>query len=368
MRNLKKIIAVVVTLVMLFAITSISASAATAPVFALYGKTETNLTVAAGNAENQEYYELTVYLEDTENQVGAIQGVITYNPTIFTYHQEASELGAALDDGSNTVANSLALDEAGTIKFVGVANEAGVWFILRFTVDAIGSASFGLVAEAANATGTAQLDVTAKPLENATVTDEAMINMEGGAILQKTVDLLTEPTQDLAFNVVIDSGAVATAEATHGEVTEIGTLLMYTKRLGNRELKIDMENKTGLVHASKAVAAEGPVASFVTNLRNIKWNGMGVSVSARAYIKFEDGTVIYSKNFNNVYETNSGYARESVIGVAVDAVKAGEYNSAKAAELGYNLDAINTIVGQSAISGQDRIDLLKFIADCYEAN
>lgn len=593
MRNLKKIIAVVVTLVMLFAITSISASAATAPVFSLYGKTETNLTVAAGSGENQEFYELTVYLEDAESQVGAIQGVITYDPAIFTYQAEASELGAALvdDDGYNTVENSLALDEAGTIKFVGVANEAGTWFILRFTVDAIGSASFGLVAEAANATGTAHLDVTAKSLENATITDEAMINMEGGAILQKTPGLTNpkyilsgdpytgekkpmnvtivepqtgdaiiesinwekglikgitstpavtdevntvqatvafnyntmgnlnktmyngnrymffylelpedtaagfrvgtnfyldgttpkyctanqydtfylladdsdtwvgktptagdafnaasgaaywaaipagfkgivrinldkqtgvaeedylrytlyqlalsvkidegktfslslpwfaedyteeydaraldvpvraeEPVQDLAFNVNIDSAAVAAAEATYGEVTEIGTLLMYTKRLGNRELKIDMADKTGLVHASKAVAAEDAVESFVTNLNNIKWNGMGVSVSARAYIKFADGTVIYSKNFNNVYETNSGYARESVIGVAVDAVNADEYDAAKAAKYGYNVEAIKTIANQTAISGQDRIDLLNFIADCYKAN
>lgn len=595
MRNLKKIIAVVVTLVMLFAITSISASAAAAPVFSLFGKTETNLTVAAGAEENQEFYELTVYLEDAESQVGAIQGVITYDPTIFVYQAEASELGAALDDGYNTVENSLSCDDNGTIKFVGVANEAGTWYVLRFTVVATGSASFGLVAEAANATGTAHLDVSAKALEDATITDEAMINMEGGAILKNTAGLpnpkniltgenytgalkgmngvmvepktaitkfdawnqglingydivltggtlheasgyhqvggldfytmadagnkelyngltsiffyveipdgaevgfkfynncyatgaanqyktanqyttyhllengsdkwvsrsastgdkynptgaayffgfpagfkgivridykqwmgedlyqkvspyaigswwaykadeldgsvikmsmpwlveeyteeydprtlnvttkseYTEPTQDLAFNVTVDSDAVAAAEATYGEVTEIGTLLMYTKRLGNRELKIDMADKTGLVHASKAVAADEAVESFVTNLNNIKWNGMGVSVSARAYIKFADGTVIYSKNFNNVYETNSGYARESVIGVAVDAVNAGEYDAAKAAELGYDVDAIKAIVGQTAISGQDRIDLLNFIADCYKAN
>lgn len=368
MRNLKKIIAVVVTLVMLFAITSISASAAAAPVFSLFGKTETNLTVAAGAEENQEFYELTVYLEDAESQVGAIQGVITYDPTIFVYQAEASELGAALDDGYNTVENSLSCDNNGTIKFVGVANEAGTWYVLRFTVVATGSASFGLVAEAANATGTAHLDVSAKALEDATITDEAMINMEGGAILQKTPNLETEPAQELTFSVKVDPDAVAAAEVKHGEATDVGVLFMYTKRLNYRELKIDMADKTGLVHASKAVAADDAVESFVTKLNNIKWNGMGVSVSARAYIKFADGTVIYSKNFNNVYETNSGYARESVIGVAVDAVNAGEYDAAKADALGYDVDAIKAIVGQTAISGQDRIDLLNFIADCYKAN
>ena len=580
MRNLKKIIAVVVTLVMLFALASVSASAATAPVFSLRGATEVSLTEAAADGESAQYYELAVHLEDADKTVGAIEGVITYDPAVFTYKETA--LGAALKaDAANTVENTVDATEAGKVKFVGLSTEAGVWFVLRFSIVDEGSADFALEAKAANRTGTAYLNVTVNGAST-TIVDENMISMEGGAILKNTVGLpnpknvltgenytgdkkgmdakeltpktavtsmpvwnkgllegveftnsgeetqqinfsyratesiytggtellyyvevpegekvefelranfseyitvdgktqkytfignnydanflllkdgetewktlkankykleleegfkglirvpyknlaytgsgptagiskpssnaspyelhvyfsnvtpgttvlssypwivaectaeydpyvvnvgakseYSEPTQDLTFNVTIDSDLVAEAEAKYGEVVEAGTLFMYTQRLAYRELSLDMADTTGLVKASKTFGAEEEIVGFTANLRNIKWSAMGVSVSARSYIKFAGGTVIYSKNYNNEFETNAGYARESVIGVAVDIVKAGDYSAAKAAELGYNEDAIKTIANNTSITGQDRKDLLNFIADCY---
>lgn len=583
MRNLKKIIAVVVTLVMLFALASVSASAATAPVFSLRGATEVSLTEAAADGESAQYYELAVHLEDADKTVGAIEGVITYDPAVFTYKETA--LGAALKaDAANTVENTVDATEAGKVKFVGLSTEAGVWFVLRFSIVAEGPADFALEAKAANRTGTAYLNVTVNGAST-TIVDENMISMEGGAILKNTVGLpnpknvltgenyngdkkgmdakeltpktavtsmpvwnkgllegveftnsgeetqqinfsyratesiytggtellyyvevpegekvefelranfseyitvdgktqkytfignnydanflllkdgetewktlkankykleleegfkglirvpyknltytgtgptagiskpssnaspyelhvyfsnvtpgttvlssypwivaectaeydpyvvnvgakseYSEPTQDLTFNVTIDSALVAEAEAKYGEVVEAGTLFMYTQRLAYRELSLDMADTTGLVKASKTFGAEEEIVGFTANLRNIKWSAMGVSVSARSYIKFAGGTVIYSKNYNNEFETNAGYARESVIGVAVDIVKAGDYSAAKAAELGYNEDAIKTIANKTSITGQDRKDLLNFIADCYKQN
>lgn len=582
MRNLKKIIAVVVTLVMLFALASVSASAATAPIFSLRGATEVSLTEAAADGESAQYYELAVHLEDADKTVGAIEGVITYDPAVFTYKETA--LGAALKaDAANTVENTVDATEAGKVKFVGLSTEAGVWFVLRFSIVAEGPADFALEAKAANRTGTAYLNVTVNGAST-TIVDENMISMEGGAILKNTVGLpnpknvltgenyntgdkkglnavfvepsaaidkptwtkglmagydltaadngeakidiytqanvkgqsdiyngltslffyvevpddvetairmynnfnqppsnsgkkyltathyttfhfldndsdawvsksavpgdkwnegsntgyycplpagfkglvrvdylnfigaewynrvsaysmgftfiklaegttikfskpwlaeeytseyeprsfneydkseYSEPTQDLTFNVTIDSALVAEAEAKYGEVVEAGTLFMYTQRLAYRELSLDMDDTTGLVKASKTFGADDEIVGFTANLRNIKWSAMGVSVSARSYIKFADGTVIYSKNYNNEFETNAGYARESVIGVAVDIVKAGDFNAAKAAELGYNVDAIKTIANKTSITGQDRKDLLNFIADCY---
>ncbi len=364
MRNFKKIIAVVVTLVMLFAIASISASAATAPVFSLRGATEVNFTKAAAEGESAEYYELAVFLEDADHQVGAIDGVITYDPEVFTF--KVAELGAALqvlEDG-NTVENSIVDDGNGTIKFVGLSEEVGVWFVLKFSVIAEKEGvAFGLVARGANAEGTAALEVTTKAT-SATVTNEEMINMEGGAILQKTPNLETEPAQELTFSVKVDPDAVAAAEVKHGAATDVGVLFMYTKRLNYRELSLNMTDKTGLAQAEQPI--EGDIADFTVNLANIKWNAMGVSVSARAYIKFTDGTVIYSKNFNNGFETNAGNARESVIGVAVDAVKAGHYDRDKAVSLGYDVANIQAIAELNTIVDQDRIDLLSFIADCYK--
>lgn len=583
MRNLKKIIAVVVTLVMLFAVASVSVSAAAAPVFSLRGATEVSLTEAAADGESAQYYELAVHLEDADKTVGAIEGVITYDPAVFTYKETA--LGAALKaDAANTVENTVDATEAGKVKFVGLSTEAGVWFVLRFSIVAEGSADFALEAKAANRTGTAYLNVTVNGAST-TIVDENMISMEGGAILKNTVGLpnpknvltgenytgdkngmdakeltpktavtsmpvwnkgllegveftnsgeetqeikfsyratesiytggtellyyvevpegekvefelranfseyitvdgetqkytfignnydanflllkdgetewktleankykleleegfkgiirvpyknlaytgsgptagirkpssnaspyelhvyfsnvtpgttvlssypwivaectaeydpyvvnvgakseYSEPTQDLTFNVVVDEDLVAAAEAQYGEVVEMGTLLMYTKRLNYRELKIDMADKTGLVTASKAYAADEAVESFTVNLNNIKWSAMGVSVSARAYIEFANGTVIYSKNYSNEFETNAGNARESVIGVAVDAVKAGDFDAAKATDLGYDVAAIQAIANQTSIAGQDRKDLLNFIADCYKQN
>ncbi len=614
MRNLKKIIAVVVTLVMLFAITSISASAATAPVFSLRGATEVNfLKEVETEGDPAQYYELAVYLEDAGEQVGAIQGVITYEPEIFTYKDAV--LGSALSSDLNSVDNSIKVQydeseaETGTIKFVGLSEKSGEWFVIRFRItgeEKVG-ATFALKAYAANKESSASLEVNTKSIAS-TIVDEELINMEGGAILQKTHGLssekhvvdgtlyegngtvvnatvaapkaaianknlttkidtdgdsvkettvtigalsasdrtlvglnapiyqfvrsdddrvsewafsynainyessniqlnagadsiffyvelpegdeevylgatfgmyntadvmknlavthnipvylmwegenewveyrsvqadmynvplpqgfkglvridhsalkavdfslarvnlylrsldvnttaymslpwlaydfdaatceawyfashekASEPTQELTFDVKVDAQMLALKEATlKSEVVEVGTLFMYTKRLAYRELTLDMTDKTGLAKASRVLEDDETLESFTVNLKNIRWDAMGVSVSARAYIKFKDGTVIYSRNYHNEFETNAGYARESVIGVALDAIDAGHYDTVLAAKYGYDVDNINSIATDALsthkLTGDDRILLLNFIADCYEAS
>ncbi len=624
MRNLKKIIAVVVTLVMLFAITSISASAATAPVFSLRGATEVNFLKEVDNeGDPAQYYELAVYLEDAGEQVDAIQGVITYEPEIFTYKDAV--LGSALSsdlNSLNSVDNSIKVQydeskaETGTIKFVGLSDKAGEWFVIRFRItreEKVG-ATFALKAYAANKESSASLEVNTKSIAS-TVVDEELINMEGGAILQKTYGLtndkyiltgqeyngekkalnavfvnpktaITEyaswemgmveghditltggtadavsgklvmpefkffteahegdktlyygltslffylevpadtevalklnnncylkdganqyktanqkvpfyfmaegadtwvskkptqkdeynpdnlstagvdaayyvkvpvgfkgvvrvdyenlmgkvndvsikdivtcysmsfffaytagstaegatvklsmpwlaeeyteeynphaiathvqadkPTQELTFDVKVDAQMLALKEAAlNSEVVEVGTLFMYTKRLAYRELTLNMTDKTGLAKASYTITAndrnEGfeSLEDFTVYLKNIRWDAMGVSVSARAYIKFKDGTVIYSRNYHNEFETNAGYARESVIGVALDAIVAGHYNTVLAAKYGYDVDNIKSIATTALsthnLTSDNRILLLNFIADCYKA-
>ena len=625
MRNLKKIIAVVVTLVMLFAITSISASAAAAPVFSLRGATEVNfLKEVETEGDPAQYYELAVYLEDADSQVGAIQGVITYDTEVFSY--KAAELGSALKaDDTNRVDNSIKVQydeseaETGTIKFVGLSEKAGEWFIIKFVIKGEKEgAAFGLVARGSNKEGSASLVVNTKSIAS-TIVDEELINMEGGAILQKThglssekhiihgtgykpeegaekkvmnatlirpkVDIVVgqnissafskganttytvvdstatafdypsvgltftsadetvtsgevkynyftsasatnriyanashimmyvetpadkvttfymqaaqistdsgstayngtyngydplyclavgadewktiypnwqdeynraygatssgnayrfalpagfkgiicldnskfvgytshnflrlqmlfgnvavgdtvvasipwithefnttdyegwyvntadkaeEPTQELTFDVKVDAEELALKEAAlNSKVVEVGTLFMYTKRLAYRELTLDMTDKTGLAKASRVLEDGETLESFTVNLKNIRWDAMGVSVSARAYIKFKDGTVIYSRNYHNEFETNAGYARESVIGVALDAIDAGHYDTVLAANYGYDVNSIQSIattaLSTHKLTGDDRILLLNFIADCYKA-
>ncbi len=356
MCNLKKIIAVVVTLVMLFALASVSASAATAPKFALYGRSEAGLTDASAD-ETPEYYELEVYLENGD-EVGAIEGVITYDSTIFQYVATASELGDALDNGSNTMADSIKFVEEGKLEFVGISNTSGTWFVLKFAVTGAGPTSFSLEAKAANATGTAYLDVVANGTST-TITDEDLINVKGAAIL---VNENSAETQDLTFKVEIDE----TLAAGYGEITEVGVLMMFTKRLaqGHRELTLELGNAEGLVVAKKATADAN---DFTVDLKNIKPNAMGVNISARAYITFADGTTIYSKNFDNAMETNAGYGRETVIGVALDAIIAGEYNCDDAALV----EEIQAIAAEALsthkLTGDARTKVLEFIGEYYAA-
>ena len=608
MRNLKKIIAVVVTLVLIFSLASVSVSAATNLKFSLRGATQVGMLddYLANVGDSKEYYELAVYLDESaDGEVGAIQGVITYDTDAFTFEYEKSELGKALEAdnaGLNTKENSLLEEEKGTIKFVGLSNKAGVWYVLRFSInDAKTGAIFTLTARGSNAEGTASLTVTPDAL-SANIVDETgeIINMEGGAILQKTHGLSSEkkhiingadyegdkkvmnatvvcpefsiadmanagftpssgstvklvknklnvfdvpgveiareqdagngqvqlvygaaskknegiytgvntiflyvelpenttadfaltvrfydtvphneiklanlyndniyllengtdswkaysgnganttlpagfkglirversalgndlawdildvhvifrnfaegnpiyvslpwftnefntteyenwyvatleqtkePSQELTFDVKVDAEKLALKAATLGsEVVEVGTLFMYTKRLAYRELTLNMTDTKGLAKASYTITAndrnEGfkSLKDFTVNLKNIRWDAMGVSVSARAYIKFKDGTVIYSRNYHNEFETNAGYARESVIGVALDAISTGHYDTVLAAKYGYNVDNINSIATDALsthkLIGDDRILLLNFIADCYKA-
>ncbi len=363
MRNLKKIIAVVVTLVMLFAVASVSASAATAPKFALYGRSEAGFTDVSAD-ETPEYYELEVYLENGD-EVGAIEGVITYDPTIFQYVATASELGDALDNGSNTMANSIELVEEGKLKFVGISNTSGTWFVLKFTVGGAGSTSFSLSAKAANATGTAYLDVQANG-SAATITDEDLINVKGAAIL---VNENSAVTQDLTFKVEIDDTLVADYVEEYGEISEVGVLMMFTKRLaqGRRELTLALGNAEGLVVAKKATADAN---DFTVDLKNIKENAMGVNISARAYISFtkdDTTTTIYSKNFDNAMETNAGYGRETVIGVALDAIIAGEYKCDDTARVEEILAIANEALSTHKLTGDNRTKVLQFIGECYDS-
>lgn len=351
MRNLKKIIAVVVTLVMLIGVVGISASAAEAPVFSLNGKAETGLTETEGDVK--EFYELAVHLDDANGNVGGIEGVISYNTTSFEY--VGVDFNSAFVAAGNPENSVIDAETAGSIKFVGLANATGEWFVLKFKVKAEGNCQFSLSAKAANKTGTAYLNVTANG-DSTKISANDIINVEGAAILKTAAN---NGTQDLRFNIVVDDTAIS----TENPAVEVGVLMMFTKRLGYRDLTVEMiddENVTGLVVAKKTIAEGESVSSFVTNVRNMQRNALGVRVSARAYIKLADGeTVIYSKNFNSEFETNSGYASESVIGVAIDAINAGDCGEVPA--------EITEIIGKTSISEEERTTLMTFLYENYNA-
>lgn len=338
MRNFKKIVAVVVALVMLVGVVGISAAADQAPVLTLYGKTETSLT------NNEGYYGLAVYLDDAGSAVGGIEGVITYDTEEFEY------AGVVLSDnftGLNTAENSVACDGQGNIKFVGLATGTGEWFVLQFKVIKAGTGTFTLETKAANSTGTDYITVTAVN-EETEVKGSDIIKVEGAAI--KKVE--NPEAQDIKFNITVDNTLFPAEE----KVVEVGVLMMFTRRLGYRELTLDLEDTTGLVKASKLTDT---AAGFTANLNNMTVDALGVKISARAYIKCESGTVYYSNNYNMEFETNSGYASKSVIDVAreaaLDCTGADETTVAN----------IATILGKDSIKGDDRTALLSYINEYY---
>ncbi len=350
MRNLKKIIAVAVTLVMLLSVAVISASAADAPTLALYGKSTT-----APTGETGMYYELAVHLTDATNKVGGIEGTITYNKDVFTFVDVV--LNANFMEAGNEDADSVVADNgAGTIKFVGLndADSVGEWFVVRFTAVA-GKGTFTLAARGANTEN--YVDVTVKDSAEISVVDEDILKVEGATIK------LTNKTdrQDIKFNVVADADLLATKYANKN-VVEYGVMMMFTKRLGYRELTYKMvtDNEYGLAVAK--VSAD-TLCSFTANLNNMTPDALGVRVSARAYVKLEGDTIIYSNNFNLDKNTKSGYASKSVIDVARLAAL-GVANDTNDAD-----GSIRAMVQNSAgIFGENRTKLLDFIsANCKAA-
>lgn len=349
MRNLKKIIAVVVTLVMLLSVAGIAASAEGEPVLALQGKATTGLTNGQG------YYELAVHLTANNDQVGGIEGAITYDTAKFNY------VGAVLNAnfvaaGNPTEAVTVACtDDNGVVKFVGLNdnNSIGEWFVLQFEVVATGEATFAFEnVKGANTEG--YVTVVANG-DSTVVVDDNVVGVEGAQI-KKNAD---PEKQDIRFRVTV--GAAPEGRT----VVKYGMLLMFTKRLGYRELTYDMiaGHEEGLAWA-EVNAADVDGGEFAVNLNNMKANQLGVKVSARAYAVLDNGDVIYSSNYNNQFSTKAGYESKSVIDVSRLAARKiiDEAWCSDAAAVA----AIEDILDLASIKDANRATLLDFIANNYQ--
>ena len=350
MRNLKKIIAVVVTLVMLLSVATVAASAASEPTLALYGKAETGLT------KDQGYYELAVHLTANNDQVGGIEGAITYNTEILDYvdaQLNANFVNAGNPEEAVVVACT---DDNGVVKFVGLNNNdsIGEWFVLRFKVVAEGTAEFAFTGvKGANTEGY----VTVNVQNDATVaTDADFLKVEGAGIKMNADPNL----QDIRYRVVVDKSKLPEGKT----VKEYGLLLMFTKRLGYGELTYEMidANTTGLAWAK--IPGEYVTDEYAVNLNNMKASQIGVKVSARAFAVLSDDTKVYSKNYSEEFNTNAGYDSKSVVDVARLAARY-IIDVAKTCDDFAKITAMEGILAGASIKGQDRLDLLAFVADYY---
>ncbi len=310
MGNLKKIIAVVVTLVMLIGVVGISASADITPTIALVGMSSTGLTDGAAG-----YYEVDVVLSDADRTVGGIEGTIKYDSTKLALADVVLDSAFAVD---NAEGNSIDSSTAGIIKFVGLATGNGTWFTLKFTT--VEGATGTTVVEfasvkGANVGGTAyveNLGASNRPVE---INDSDIVKVGGAAI--KTV--ASESAQDIKFEALVDAGALV---AKYGEVTvkKIGALMGVAQKINGEELLVGMDNS----YVVDANVEYNKAEDFAINLNNVTANLVGVRILARAYIVVNDGTediTIYSNNYDATYPVVNGCGNQSVLLVAKKAMK-----------------------------------------------
>ena len=289
MRNFKKVIAVVVTLVMLLGVVGISSSAATAATIKLSGRTQ---------ARVGDTYELTVSVEGT---VGAVEGIIAYTGATYV----------SAEEGASVKAN-----ENGTLSFVGLASEAdknGKLFTLTFTLDSTASnAKFEIAAcKGANVEGTGYVEVAKTNAELDTYPDIVTVDYAELKADASDPDLRFKLTYNLDELAKYDSDA---------SVKEYGVLIGLSKSLGSAELTLEKENESYIVKASATPddSFTGAVTVYanISNSHGENKSLLGVRVIARAYIVLNDGndTVIYSNNDSDY--VGNGTSTRSMIGCA----------------------------------------------------
>ena len=324
MRNFKKLIAVVVTLVMLLTVASIGVSANTAPTISLVGMPSTGATVEGT------YYDVQVKLADTANAVGGIEGTITFDAPLTLADVVLSD---NFVKAGNTKDNSVAAS-GNSIKFVGLASGDGVWFTLKFTVaksdDTSATVAFANV-KGAKADGSDYITVATNDLAVSVVNND--IVAVGGAAI-KLVD--TADAQDIMFQALVNAEALEAAYP-NATVKKIGALMGISQKLNGVELTAGMVNDYVIDATTEYDKAE----DYAINLNNMTKNLVGVKIVARAYIVINDGekdVTIYSNNYNPTYDVVNGYGRRSVLQVATLAV-----------DLLLEKGAPNTVYGETGI-------------------
>ncbi len=312
MSNFKKVIAFLVALILLTGVMTSAIVSAANPILKLSGKSQASVG---------EYYELQLILNDTDSLVGGIEGVISYDDTAFSI--ESIALSNTFAGYGNSIDDSFNTDTSGSIQFVGLANlenndTGSTWFTVKFNVLKEAEADFTVTATASNKTGTDTLKNVSIVNKEKLDSIPSVAKVVGAAIRTGSEE---EPVaadkQDLRFVVTLDEVALP----ENSNITEYGVLMMYTKRLGERELTYEMieNNEYGLAVANMTGEnLEVPSGEIYASLDGItaNVNAIGSRVSARAYI-VADGKVYYS---NNNKDTNAsvtdGYSSSSVVGVA----------------------------------------------------
>lgn len=352
MRNLKKIIAVLVTLSMLLAAFTLTATAADVKV-TLTGRTQ----MEAGDS----------YFADlkVEGTTGGIQGTITYDTEKLDYvGVEYSDAFEAANAGLDEVA--AVSEKDGVITFVGLnPGSDKVWFTLEFKVDTEGEVAVGdaFTVKASNTAGTG------------TVTAE-VVGASVEAVAPDQVDMLGATIKTTADADKQDLMMVATVNKEGATIVEYGVIFIPTHLLKGAELNCDPDYVYGTNSKGnpiKAAVATSTGASLRTNVDLYATLGgsasyksgalLQVDITSRAYIKLSDGTVIYSNNNEtDPAVIDNGYAVKSIIGVAKSIANNIKDVADYSAETFENKEALEAVINATGTLDDDvESKLLAFV-------
>ncbi len=356
MSKIKRLLAALTVTVLLLTVMSSVMASGVEPVLKLSGN---------GQATVGHYYELDLVLNDADSLVGGIEGTISYDDDAFSIDSIA--LSSAFQGYGNKIDDSFNTETSGTIKFVGLADlktgdTGSTWFTVKFNVLKEAEADIKVTATASNKTGTDTLNISVVNKEKLdTVPNVATV--VGAAIKTGTAE---EPVpagkQDLRFVVALDEIGLP----ENSNITEYGVLMMYTKRLGDRELTYEMigNNEYGLAVAKETGEnLELPSGDIYASLDGIAANvdAIGSRVSARAYI-VADGKVYYSNNNKNANASvTNGYSSCSVVGVAkMAAAEILETYPTDSEDYATIKDYV-----ENGVTRQQALELLEFVAANY---
>lgn len=305
MKNIKKIWALLLTGILTVSLCSISTFAADP------AGVEVTLKSSKAPAVNGEIYEVTLCV--SEQTIGGVQGTLTYDSSLF----RLNESGAVTVSSAFAEANRLSENEKttmindntnGTIKFALLSDGTSTnWVTFNFLVlGTEGKADFKLSdVKVSNADGTKKIaSVTTGDLIDVSVYDHA-ININGASVR-------TDGTADIRFEMELDTTYTGKA------VKKIGFILIPTNFLGDGELTVD-NNAT--YSGYKAAIGERDVKSddtkvYVNLIHSSTKKNLNTKYTARAYVRLEDGAVIYSDNVVAKNNIDNGMSSRSCVDVA----------------------------------------------------
>ena len=282
---MKKIIAILLATFLLMSMFVLGVSAETAVTVSLNG---------ASQAIKGEQYEVVLSAPAT---VGGISGEIKYDADSFSLKgieitsafAEANKI--TVDKGTDLIKDD---SENGVIKFALLSGDSDKWVTFNFTTadTAATGAAFTLEnVKVSNSAGTALVDnLTTDIAAGAAAVYEKALDVAGASVR-------TNGAADIRFE--IDLGV----NNYKGQIEEVGVIMIPTRFVAEgQELVYDTENvkysgKTAKIARSSAKDI-GDETVFYANLINSSATASRIktAVSARAYIKLTDGTIIYSDN------------------------------------------------------------------------